>query len=91
MSSHFGYYIFGFCLGLAVGRGSGNDSMIGQINRINYESRNKSYQIQNYKKFIESNGLEFEYSQFIDKKTNRDINPIELDINVKIDDFDKKE
>lgn len=88
---YFGYYIFGFCLGMAVGQSSGKDSMRGQINRLNNDSRQKSYQIQNYKKFIESNSLEFEYSQFIEKKTNKDFNSIDLDINVKIDDFDKKQ
>jgi hypothetical protein len=102
MSYHFGYYLFGFSLGMVAGRGFEKDSMKGRINRLINESRQKSYQIQNYKKFIESHGLDFEYSQYIEKKNmkfsssidsndNTNLNDNFNNDNLKIDDYNKKE
>jgi|688.fasta_scaffold269338_1 hypothetical protein len=63
-----GYYIFGFCLGLATGVTSERGNTRRKINLKIHESINKSHQIENYKRFIESRNLTIEYSKFIEKK-----------------------
>lgn len=68
MSSNFGYYLFGFGVGLFVGCDSGkNDTrkrMQGQINNYQRESTNKSTKINKYKKFIKSKELIYEFDKF---------------------------
>ena len=60
----FEYYMIGFWLGIAIGRGYGEASTRNRISRLTNESIQKSYQIKNYQKFIKLNGLNFKYSQY---------------------------